>query len=168
MKSKLLLPILLIVSLGASYSQEDESLNNPSCFSDVERLEQLNTIPAALDSIWMNAYTTTEFLQAGDARFKHADSVLNVIYSEIMSSLDCLKESQHWDHGLVDKIEQSLKEAQRAWIIQRDKEAEFVQLSARGGTIGTQWYLGEVFSATMKRNAELIEFLEHLEWVDTF
>ena len=47
----------------------------------------------------MNAYTTTEFLEAGDARFKHADSVLNVIYSGIMSSLDCPKESQHWDHG---------------------------------------------------------------------
>ena len=168
MKLKLLLSLLFILSFEASYSQEDESLNSRPCFSDIERLEQLNTIPAALDSIWMNAYTTTEFLEAGDARFKHADSVLNVIYSEIMSSLDCLKESQHWDHGVVDKIEQSLKEAQRAWIIQRDKEAEFVQLSARGGTIGTQWYLGEVYSATMKRNAELIEFLEHLEWVDTF
>ena len=118
--------------------------------------------------MWLQAMTTVDVLQAGQARFAYADSVLNVIYVATLSSLECLKNSLYWDEKLVDKLEQSLKEAQRAWIVQRDAESEFFQLSARGGTIGNQWYSSKVIEATIERNTELIDFLEHLEWVDSF
>ena len=168
MKPQLILSIFYIIGIQASHAQDDESLKSRQCFPEVERLEQLNTVPASLDSMWLQALTTADVLQVGHARFVHADSVLNVIYIEILSSFECLRNYQGWDEKLVDELEQSLKEAQRAWIVQRDAESEFFQLSARGGTIGNQWYLNEVFEATWERNVELIEFLEHLAWVDSF
>ena len=85
--------------------------NTSPCFPDSKRLEQLNTLPASLDSMWIQAMTTADVLQAGQARFDY-DSVLNVIYVATLSSLECLKNSLYWDEKLVDKI--TLKEAQRA------------------------------------------------------
>ena len=168
MKKQASFLIAIYLSAPTLNAQDVDPSNTSPCFPDSKRLEQLNTLPASLDSMWIQAITTADILQAGQAEFAYADSVLNVIYAETLRSLECLKNSLYWDEKLVDKLEQSLKEAQRAWIAQRDAESEFFQLSARGGTIGNQWYSSEVLEATLERNAELIGFLEHLEWVDSF
>ena len=168
MKKKASFLIVIFLSAQTLSAQDVDPSNTSPCFPDSKRLEQLNTLPASLDSMWIQAITTADILQAGQAQFAYADSVLNVIYAETLRSLECLKNSPYWDEKLVDKLEQSLKEAQRAWIVKRDAESKFFQLSARGGTIGNQWYSSEVLEATLERNAELIGFLEHLEWVDSF
>ena len=168
MKKQASFLIFIYLSAPTLNAQDMDSSNTSPCFPDSKRLEQLNTLPASLDSMWIQAITTADILQAGQAEFAYADSVLNVIYAETLRSLECLKNSLYWDEKLVDKLEQSLKEARRAWIVKRDAESEFFQLSARGGTIGNQWYSSEVLEATLERNAELIGFLEHLEWVDSF
>ena len=168
MKKQASFLIVIYLSAQTLNAQDMDTSNTSPCFPDSKRLEQLNTLPMSLDSMWMQAMTTADILQAGQAQFAYADSVLNVIYAETRRSLGCLKNSTYWDEELVAKLEQSLKEAQRAWIVKRDAESEFFQLSARGGTIGTQWYSSEVLEATLERNAELIGFLEQLEWVDSF
>ena len=168
MKKKASFLIVIFLSAQTLSAQDMDPSNASPCFPDSQRLEQLITLPTSLDSMWLQAMTTVDVLQAGQARFAYADSVLNVIYVATLSSLECLKNSLYWDEKLVDKLEQSLKEAQRAWIVQRDAESEFFQLSARGGTIGNQWYSSKVIEATIERNTELIDFLEHLEWVDSF
>ena len=168
MKKQVAFLIVIYLSAPTLNAQDMDTSKTSPCFPDSKRLEQLNTLPMSLDSMWMQAMTTADILQAGQAQFAYTDSVLNVIYAETLRSLECLKNSPYWDEELVAKLEQSLKEAQRAWIVKRDAESEFFQLSARGGTIGTQWYSSEVLEATLERNAELIGFLEHLEWVDSF
>lgn len=168
MKKQASFLIVIYLSVPTLNAQDVDPSNTSPCFPDSKRLEQLNTLPASLDSMWIQAITTADILQAGQAQFAYADSLLNVIYAETLRSLECLKNSTYWDEELVAKLEQSLKEAQRAWIVKRDTESKFFQLSARGGTIGNQWYSSEVLEATLERNAELIGFLEHLEWVDSF
>ena len=125
MKKQASFLIVIYLSAQTLNAQDVDPSNTSPCFPDSKRLEQLNTLPASLDSMWIQAITTADILQAGQAQFAYADSVLNVIYAETRRSLGCLKNSTYWDEELVAKLEQSLKEAQRAWIAQRDAESEF-------------------------------------------
>lgn len=83
-----------------------------------------------------------EMKHAAQRDFEKADAELNAVYKKILAELS-------------PKGAAALKEAQRAWIIFRDKTAEAYGTGEEGGSLEGLMYLRCVEAITQNRTKEL-------------
>ena len=88
------------------------------------------------------AVTTAEMQQCLSEQYESADRQLNSAYRKAMELLSEARQAK-------------LKEAQRAWILFRDKTAEFEASEVEGGTMYPLVYLSALISMTEERSSEL-------------
>ena len=89
-----------------------------------------------------------EMNQQAQKDFESADLALNKAYKQLFNKLD-------------EPGRKKLKEAQRAWVVFRDAEAELqADLDARGGSMAPLIYDGRRCELTKARTKELQEMLK--------
>ncbi len=96
------------------------------------------------------AMTTVEMRECLNKRYKHVDAELNRVYQQLMSQLSKTRQTK-------------LREAQQAWMLFRDKHAEFVASETEGGTMQPLVSLSALTSMTERRVAELKDLLQHID-----
>jgi len=89
--------------------------------------------------------TTAEMRECLKQRYTQADAALNQLYQQLMPQLSKTQQIK-------------LREAQRAWVLFRDKHAAFVASATEGGTMQPLLSLSVLTSMTEKRVAELKDF----------
>ena len=157
MKSRLLL-IALLASFSA-FGQTD------SCYVDVESLIQLTeTSSTYLQNEKNEADTQMETNSIYERRFIYADSILNVVYQELHSTLDCLIQSDtFFEESYYSEMKSTIITGQKAWVITRDADASFYYSTAFGGWINNQWYLNELTHSTRIRTEKLLDMITSLQ-----
>jgi len=95
------------------------------------------------------AQTTVEMQECLHKRHQKADKELNQVYKQLMFRLS-------------KKQQVKLKEAQRAWILFRDKNAEFEASEEEGGSMYQLVYLSVTASMTEKRVWKIKEILKKI------
>lgn len=98
----------------------------------------------SVSPIASHAQTQSEMNQQARKDSEVADAALNKAYKSIMGSLD--KQGQT-----------KLRASQRAWLVFRDRESEFVADSDRGGSIAPMTYYMHYTKMTKTRTRELKE-----------
>jgi uncharacterized protein YecT (DUF1311 family) len=93
------------------------------------------------------AMTTADMQVCLDKRYHQVDQELNRVYNQLMSELSHTRQA-------------TFREAQRAWILFRDKSAAFSASETEGGTMSTLIYLSVLTSMTEKRVGELQALLQ--------
>lgn len=93
------------------------------------------------------AVTTAEMRRCANDRYQAADAELNRVYRQLSAQLS-------------DKRREQLKQAQRAWLAFRDKNAAFVASAFEGGTMYPILELSELTSMTTRRAEQLKAQLE--------
>lgn len=107
---------------------------------------------AAAQTLWAapsdcaNAVTTADMRACADRDYRAADVELNRVYADLRSRLSGAQQER-------------LKEAQRAWIAFRDRQAAFVGGVAAGGTLGPLLEVSELADLTRKRVEQLRRYL---------
>ncbi len=96
------------------------------------------------------ATTTIEMLDCLQQRYQKADVELNRVYKQLMSRL-------------TEKRQAKLKEAQRAWIVFRDKSAEFEASAEEGGSLAPLVRLMVKTEKTESRVDELRQILQRTD-----
>jgi len=91
--------------------------------------------------------TTAEMRECLNQRYTQADAALNQLYQQLLSQLSTTQQSK-------------LREAQRAWIHFRDKQAAFVASATEGGTMEPLLSVTALTAMTEKRIAELKDFAQ--------
>lgn len=109
--------------------------------------------PAAAQEVGCeNAVTQTEMSQCAYSEWEAADAELNAAYKRAMTLL------KGWDADLPDREKggaEALKEAQRAWIIFRDKACEVEGYAMKGGSGEPLLVYGCMRQLTEDRSAQL-------------
>lgn len=106
-----------------------------------------------LDAVWASekaceeAMTTAEMRDCVNRRYAKVDDELNRVYRRLLAQLD-------------PKRRALLREAQKAWIEFRDKNAAFVASDAEGGTLYPIIEVSERASMTERRIEQLKERLQ--------
>lgn len=93
------------------------------------------------------ATTTIEMLECLTQEYEKADAELNRVYRELVSRLSKSRQTK-------------LRDAQRAWIVFRDKSAEFEASAEEGGSMANLVRLLEMSERTKRRVYELREILK--------
>ena len=93
------------------------------------------------------AVTTAEMRDCINRRYAEVDGELNRVYQQLLSQLD-------------PERRKLLRDAQKAWIKFRDKNAAFVASDVEGGTLYPILEVSELASMTERRIAELKERLQ--------
>ena len=93
------------------------------------------------------ARTTAQMRECQNQRYQKADDKLNQVYRQLMSQLSKTRQKK-------------LREAQRAWIQFRDKNAEFMASDVEGGTMNP---LVDVFWLTVMTERRVAELKESLQ-----
>jgi uncharacterized protein YecT (DUF1311 family) len=96
------------------------------------------------------AKTTIEMLDCLRQRYQKVDAELNRVYKQLMSRL-------------TEKRQAKLKEAQRAWIVFRDKSAEFEASAEEGGSMALLINLLVMTEKTESRVDELKRILQETD-----
>lgn len=96
------------------------------------------------------ATTTVEMQKCLNTHYKKVDGELNKLYQQVRSKLSKTRQTK-------------LKEAQRSWILFRDKSAEFEASEVEGGTMYQLVYLSAVASLTEKRVDQLRTILKRMD-----
>jgi uncharacterized protein YecT (DUF1311 family) len=92
-----------------------------------------------------HAQTTTPELKAAAAQeFEKSDKAMNAAYQQLLKILN-------------DEGKKRLREAQRAWVVFRDKQAEFDCHHLAGGTMEGLEYTGSLNLLTQERTKRLKE-----------
>jgi uncharacterized protein YecT (DUF1311 family) len=94
-----------------------------------------------------DAETTAEMRDCANRRYTQADAELNQVYKQLSSQLEPER------RGL-------LRDAQRAWVAFRDKNAAYVASDAEGGTLSPILEVSERAAMTEHRVQELKESLQ--------
>jgi len=89
--------------------------------------------------------TTAEMRECLAQRYTQADTALNQLYQQLLLQLNKTQQSK-------------LREAQRAWVLFRDKQAAFIASATEGGTMQPWLVLAVRTAMTEKRIAELKDF----------
>jgi uncharacterized protein YecT (DUF1311 family) len=108
-------------------------------------LAALGLGPAAVwatDNACEDALTTAQMQECANRRYARADAELNQAYKQLASQLEPQR------RGL-------LRDAQRAWVAFRDKNAAFVASDAEGGTLYPVLEVSERASMTERRAQDL-------------
>lgn len=100
------------------------------------------------------AMTTAEMQECVNTHYKKVDGELDRVYQTIISRLDKTRRTK-------------LREAQRAWILFRDKSAAFEASEVEGGTMYPLVYQSVLASMTEKRIDELKNILDILQRIDS-
>ena len=95
------------------------------------------------------AMTTAEMRECLNKRYNKVDRELNHVYQQVISQLSKTRQTK-------------LKQAQRLWILFRDKSAEFEASEVEGGTMYPLVYLLSLSSMTEKRVEELKAILQDM------
>jgi uncharacterized protein YecT (DUF1311 family) len=98
--------------------------------------------------------TTLDMLVCIGSDYQRADRDLNKVYNELMQTLAGFDDDFR-DLTRSPSQETMLRDAQRAWIVFRDKECERVYWSEGGGTIAPILRLSCLVDLTEKRTTEL-------------
>lgn len=88
--------------------------------------------------------TNRQLIEIGIAGFDAADKKMNVAYQKLLGILD-------------DEGKSTLREAQRAWVVWRDAEAEFDSHHLAGGKLRPLERWGSLTLSTEARTARLLE-----------
>lgn len=108
---------------------------------------------SGLGAVWASekaceeAVTTAEMRDCLNRRYAEVDDELNRVYKQLLSQLD-------------PERRELLRDAQKAWIEFRDKNAAFVASDAEGGTLYPIIEVSERASMTEHRIEELKERLQ--------
>jgi len=94
-----------------------------------------------------NALTTAEMRECANSRYARADTELNQVYKQLSSQLD-------------PERRDLLRDAQRAWVEFRNKNATFVASDAQGGTLYPVLEISERAAMTERRVQELKQRLQ--------
>ena len=86
--------------------------------------------------------TTRDLLDAAEREFKKADAAMNAAYRELLRYLD-------------PKETESLRAAQRAWLVFSDAEVKFGGLQFEGGTLQPVAMVNTLTLLTNERTAHL-------------
>jgi uncharacterized protein YecT (DUF1311 family) len=84
-------------------------------------------------------------LACENQRYQDANSKLQAVYSQLMSSLPAERKGK-------------LRESERAWMTFRDKNADFNASAAQGGTLEPVLRVGALADTTEERLKELSRF----------
>ncbi len=103
------------------------------------------------DSCYNKARSTADTIACIDKEYRYYDSRLNRAYRQIRKIF-----------AEAPKEQQYLKEAQRAWILYRDKKCQFEGYPMRGGTGEGLLVYGCKARETQKRTQELEEIVKEL------
>ena len=91
-----------------------------------------------------SAYAGANVYQDMEASFKQADARLNIVYKGLLQSI------------AKAQVRENLVQAQRAWIVFRDAEADFqTSLDNKGGMVAAYGRLEEQTKLTKQRIQEL-------------
>lgn len=107
----------------------------------------LTTVALADEIDCKSAVTTAEMHHCANESYRTADAELNRIYRQLSAQLS-------------GKRREQLKQAQRAWITFRDKNAAFVASAFEGGTMYPILELSELTNMTIYRAEQLKAQLE--------
>lgn len=99
-----------------------------------------------------SAMTQREMTECSGAELRAADAELNAVYREAVLSM---KQTDAHLGGRLRGAEQALREAQRAWIVFRDKACESYGFLARGGSMEPMLVLNCLTDLTERRTFEL-------------
>jgi uncharacterized protein YecT (DUF1311 family) len=91
--------------------------------------------------------TTAEMRECLNQRYTQADAALNQLY-------------QQWLPRLSKTQQSKLREAQKAWVLFRDKNAAFVASATEGGTMQPLLALSVLTAMTEKRVTELKDLFQ--------
>ncbi len=97
-----------------------------------------------------DAMTTVEMQECLDQQYQKWDAELNLVYKKIRSKLSVARKAK-------------LKEAQLAWIVFRDKSAEFEASEDEGGSMYSLVYVSVMSSLTEQRVENLREILKRMD-----
>ncbi len=97
-----------------------------------------------------DAMTTVEMQECLGQQYQKWDTELNLVYKKIRSKLSAARKPK-------------LKEAQLAWIVFRDKSAEFEASEEEGGSIYSLVYLSVMASLTEQSVENLREILKRMD-----
>ncbi len=97
-----------------------------------------------------DAMTTVEMQECLDQQYQKWDAELNLVYKKIRSKLSVARKTK-------------LKEAQLAWIVFRDKSAEFEASEEEGGSMYSLVHLSVMASLTEQRVENLREILMRMD-----
>lgn len=100
----------------------------------------------AEDPACEDAKTTAGMLDCASRRYSNADEELNLVYKQLMSKLAAERRGP-------------LRDAQKAWIEFRDKNAAFVASDVEGGSLYPVIEAAELTEMTKRRILELKERL---------
>ncbi len=78
--------------------------------------------------------TTIEMSACAQADFLKSDAELNSLYKQVIAKAEALDKEQP-DHMGWPGFKDSIVNAQRAWVVFRDKECELQTLDAEGGSL---------------------------------
>ena len=97
-----------------------------------------------------DAMTTVELQECLGQQYQQWDVKLNLVYKKIRSKLSVARKTK-------------LKEAQLAWIVFRDKSAEFEASEEEGGSLYSLVYLSVMAALTEQRVENLREILKPVD-----
>ena len=97
-----------------------------------------------------DAMTTVEMQECLGQQYQQWDAELNLVYKKIRSKLSVVRKTK-------------LKEAQLAWIVFRDKSAEFEASEEEGGSMYSLVHLSLMASLTEQRVENLREILKRMD-----
>ena len=97
-----------------------------------------------------DAMTTVEMQECLERQYQKWDTELNLVYKKIRSKLSVARKTK-------------LKEAQLAWIVFRDKSAEFEASEEEGGSMYSLVYVSVMASLTEQRVENLREILMRMD-----
>jgi len=97
-----------------------------------------------------DAMTTVEMQECLGQKYQKWDTELNLVYKKIRSKLSAARKTK-------------LKEAQLAWIVFRDKSAEFEASEEEGGSMYSLVHLSVMASLTEQRVENLREILMRMD-----
>jgi uncharacterized protein YecT (DUF1311 family) len=97
-----------------------------------------------------DAMTTIEMHECLNEQFRKADADLNAAYKEVMAQLSESRQAK-------------LREAQKAWIVFRERNAEFAASAEEGGTLAPLTHMLTMAEMTEERVAQLKDILNQFE-----
>jgi uncharacterized protein YecT (DUF1311 family) len=128
----------------------------------MRRLLPVLTVLAATPSLAQDVDCSTAMAQAdlnacAYADWQEADARLNAIYGEVVAAYRQIDQDLPPDLG---SAQDSLRAAQRAWIVFRDKACEAEGFAMRGGSAEPLLVYGCMRSLTEERTGHLQRMLE--------
>jgi uncharacterized protein YecT (DUF1311 family) len=90
-----------------------------------------------------------------------ADSLLNVVYNDLLSSILCFQNTKSLDQERFEKLKNELKNAQRAWIKTRDADCSFYLNSTIISVEAHKIAEEERLRSTKERINKLLQLFNH-------